>query len=165
MEIRSVPGFLTYLERIRARTRAVVVCIPEDDLEWRYTGGMFSFGDLVRHIGAIERDMFAENVAGRTSRYAGCGRELADGFELVLAYFDRTHAETLGIIGGLSDADLLGRCTTPGGAEIAVWKWLRAMVEHEIHHRGQLYTYMAMRGHPAPTLFGLTEPQVRARGR
>ena len=32
--------------------------------------------------------MFAENAAGRPSRYAGCGRELADGYDAVLAYLE-----------------------------------------------------------------------------
>lgn len=33
------------------------------------------------------------------------------------------------------------RCLTPGGAELPVGKWLRAMVEYEVHHRGQFYLY------------------------
>ena len=39
----------------------------------------------------------------------------------------------------LPDADLANRCTTPDGASISLWKWLRAMVEHEAHHRGQIF--------------------------
>jgi DinB family len=35
-------------------------------------------------------------------------------------------------------------------------------VEHEIHHRGQLYLLLAMCGVPTPPLYGLTEEQVRA---
>ena len=48
--------------------------------------GAFTFGDLIRHLATIERYMYAETVAGRPSRYPGCGRELADGYEAVLAY-------------------------------------------------------------------------------
>ena len=53
------------------------------------------------------------------------------------------------------------KCLTPAGAPIHVWKWLRAMVEHEIHHRGQLYIYLGILGLPSPPLYGLTSEQVK----
>jgi uncharacterized damage-inducible protein DinB len=43
-------------------------------------------------------------------------------------------------------------------------KWLRAMVEHEVYHRGQLYLYLGLLGVPTPPLYGLTSEQVRAGG-
>ncbi len=46
-----------------------------------------------------------------------------------------------------------------------VWKWLRLMVEHEIHHRGQLYEMLGQMGVETPPLYGLTEPEVRERSR
>jgi uncharacterized damage-inducible protein DinB len=44
--------------------------------------------------------------------------------------------------------------TTPVGAEITAWKWLRAMCEHEAHHRGQLSLYLRMLGVEPPPIFG-----------
>ncbi len=52
-----------------------------------------------------------------------------------------------------SDA-LQRRVTTPVGAEITAWKWLRAMCEHEAHHRGQLALYLRMLGLDPPPIFG-----------
>ena len=163
MEIRSVKQFLEYWDNVRARTRRVVVCIPPERLEWSHRDGAFTLGDLVRHLATIERFMYAETVAGRPSRYPGCGRELADGYEAVVAYFDRLDAEATSIIGALSDADLERKCHTPAGIAITTWKWLRAMVEHEVHHRGQIYLMLGMLGVPAPPIFGLTSEEVRAR--
>lgn len=37
------------------------------------------------------------------------------------------------------------------------------MVEHEVHHRGQLYQMLGMLSVATPPLFGLTSEQVRAR--
>ncbi len=68
------------------------------------------------------------------------------------------------IFSRLSDADLQRKCPTPAGAEIRTAKWLRAMVEHEIHHRGQLYLYLGMLGVPTQPIFGLTSEQVRSVG-
>jgi uncharacterized damage-inducible protein DinB len=102
-------------------------------------------------------------VAGRPSRYPGCGRELADGYPAVLEYFDGLDAEAKAIIGALTDADLVRKCQTPAGTPITAWKWLRAMVEHEAHHRGQIYLMLNLLQVPAPPLFGLTSEEVRAR--
>ena len=163
MEIRSVAQFLEYWTSVRGRTRRVVECIPAERLEWSHRAGAFTLGDLVRHLAAIERFMYAETVAGRPSRYQGCGRELADGYEAVLAYFDRLDDEAKAIIGSLTDADLARKCQTPAGVAITTWKWLRAMVEHEVHHRGQIYLMLNMLEVPTPPLYGLTSEEVRAR--
>jgi uncharacterized damage-inducible protein DinB len=163
MEIRSVKQFLEYWDSLRSRTRRVVTCIPPERIEWTYRVGAFTLGDLVRHLATIERYMYAETVAGHPSRYAGCGRELADGYEAVLAYFDRLDDEARAIIGALSDPDLERKCQTPAGAAITTWKWLRSMCEHEAHHRGQIYLMLNMLEVATPPLYGLTSEEVRAR--
>lgn len=165
MEIISMPAFLAYHENVRTRTLRVVNVIPPEHIEWAPRPGAFTFGDVVRHLGAIERYMFAENVLGRPSRYPGHGRELADGREAVLAYLERTHRESVEIFRSLEPDDLQRRCTTPGTASIPVWKWLRSMTEHEIHHRGQLYLMLGLLGVPTPPLYGLTSEEVRERSR
>ena len=165
MLVRDVPSFLDYWERIRARTRNVVDCIPPERLEWTYREGKFTLGDLVRHLAGIERYMYAENVRGLPSRYPGHGRELADGPDPVREYFERSHREAVDIFATLSNSDLERPCVTPAGTPIPIGKWLRAMVEHEVHHRGQIYLYLAMLEVPTPPLYGLTEEQVRERSR
>ena len=163
MIISRIEDFLSYVDSVRGRTRRVVQTIPPDQIEWTHRDGAFTLGGLVRHIGSAERYMFAETARGNVSTYPGHGRDLADGYEAVLAYFDRTHAEALDIYRSLTPEVLSGRCTTPAGTSITTWKWLRAMVEHEIHHRGQLYLMLGMLGVKTPPLYGLTEEQLRER--
>ena len=163
MEIRSIEQFLEYWEGVRGRTRRVIACIPPDRLEWTYRPDRFTLGDVVRHLATIERYMYAETVAGRPSRYPGCGRELAEGYAETCRYFEALHAESVAIFRGLSDVDLGRKCLTPAGTPITTWKWLRAMVEHEAHHRGQLYLMLGMLDVPTPPLYGLTSEEVQKR--
>jgi uncharacterized damage-inducible protein DinB len=163
MEIQTINPFLDYFEKIRERTLRVINCVPPENIEWTYKEGKFTFGDVIRHLATIERFMYAENVQLKPSRYPGHGRELADGYDNVLQFMNRLHSESIEIFRGLSDADLQRKCVTPGGAPIATWKWMRAMVEHEIHHRGQIYLYLGVLGVPAPPLYGLTSEEVRER--
>jgi uncharacterized damage-inducible protein DinB len=154
---------VSYIDRVRERTMRVVACIPPDQLEWTYAPGKFTCGDICRHLAAIERWMFAENALVRPSRYPGHGRELADGCDAVAAYMRTMHDESMAIFRALSEEDLVRKTVTPGGAELRVWKWLRNMTEHEIHHRGQLYLYLGMLGIATPPMYGLTEEEVKAR--
>jgi uncharacterized damage-inducible protein DinB len=165
MEINSIGPFLDYYNKIRARTMNVIKCIPADKIDWRYKEGKFSFADIIRHLAGIERFMYAETVSGRPSRYSGHGKELADGYENVIAYFNRLHEESLEIFRKLTDEDLKKRCHTPEGTSITVWKWLRAMIEHEIHHRGQIYLYLGMLDIATPPIFGLTSEEVVQRSK
>jgi len=163
MEIKTVAPFLEYYEKLRERTLRVVKCIPPEKLEWTYKEGKFTLGDLIRHLAAMERFMFAENVQFKNSRYPGHGKELAEGYDNVLAFMSKMHREAMEIFRRLSEEDLQKKCMTPNGTPITVWKWLRAMTEHEIHHRGQIYLYLGMLGVPTPPLYGLTSEEVLSR--
>jgi uncharacterized damage-inducible protein DinB len=151
-----------YFDTIRFRTRRVAVLVPREEIEWRARDGAFSFGDLIRHLGAVERFMFAENAQCRPSRYPGHGPELAAGYDDVIAYLDRMHEESMTIFRALTPSNLEAKCATPAGTKITVWKWMRAMIEHEVHHRAQIYMMLGLIGVATPPLFGLTSEEVRA---
>jgi uncharacterized damage-inducible protein DinB len=164
MEIRTIEPFLKYFGNVRERTMRVARCIPPDKIDWSYAPRKFTLGDLLRHIAVAERYMFAENAEGMTSRYTSHGKELADGFENILTFMEKLHAESMEIFSRFTGDDLQRKCNTPGGGEIQVGKWLRSMVEHEVHQRGQIYLYLGILGVPTPPLYGLTSEEVRARG-
>ena len=163
MEIRDPGEFLNYFKKVHQRTMHVVRAIPPDQVDWRFRADKFTLGDLVRHIATANRDIFLEVALGRPSCYAGCGKELAAGFEEIIEFSERLHREAVETLSGFSSEHLNLLCVTPDGARITTWKWLRAMIEHEIHHRGQIYIYLSMLEAPTPPLYGLTSEQVLAR--
>jgi uncharacterized damage-inducible protein DinB len=163
MEITSIGPFLAYLDRVHERTRRVIECVRDDDLEWEAAPGRMTAGDLIRHLATTERYMYAETVHGRPSAFPGHGRALADGLGATKGFYDRLHAEARELFAELTDDRLREKCLTPAGSPITVGKWLRAMLEHEAHHRGQLYLILGMRGVPTPPIFGLTAEQLRER--
>lgn len=163
MAAQTISEFLGYWEKVRQRTLRVVAAIPDEKYDWSYQAGKFSFADIIRHLAAIERYMYAENAQLKPSAYPGHGKELADGPANVRAFMERMHRDSMEIFSRLSEDDLNSKCVTPGGTPITVWKWLRAMVEHEVHHRGQIYLYLGILGIPTPPIYGLTSEQVRER--
>lgn len=161
MEITSVQSFIDYYEKVRARTLRLIEVVPPEHLDFSYKPGKFTIGDQIRHIAAIERYMYGETISGRKSAYQGCGKELADGYDNILAFFNEMHRQTIEVISGLSDEDLNRKCLTPPGNEISIWKWLRAMIEHEIHHRGELYIYLNLLDVKTPQIYGFSAEEVQ----
>jgi uncharacterized damage-inducible protein DinB len=157
----TMEGFLKHFNNVRQRTRRVAECIPADRVEWAPREGMFTPGDLVRHIAVTERYIWAETVHNRPSRYVSHGPELAHGKEGVLAFLDRMHEEAVALFRALPPEAMTDKCLTPAGVPLVTWKWLQMMTEHEAHHRGQLYTSLGFLGVPTPSLFGLTSQAVQ----
>jgi uncharacterized damage-inducible protein DinB len=155
--------FLKYFTKVHQRTMNVISAIPPDKVDWGFRPDKFSLGDLVRHIATSNRYIFIEVAQGKPSRYAGCDKHLAPSYDEIVAFTEKLHRESVDIISAFSPDDLNRRCTTPDGASIPTWKWLRSMVEHEIHHRGQIYIYLSLLETPAPPIYGLTSEQVRER--
>jgi uncharacterized damage-inducible protein DinB len=163
MEIRTASSFLDYYEKIRERTMRVVRCVPADRIDWTCRPGHWTLGDLCRHIALVESETFGECLQGRPSRYQDCGPAHGAALDEVVELMERLHRETTGMIARFSDEDMQAKCTSPAGVPITRWKLLRALTEHEIHHRGQLYVYLGILGVPTPSLFGLTERELAAR--
>lgn len=161
MEIKTIEGFLDYYQRTKDATRRLIRVIPPDKMDFAYLSGKFTVADLIRHIAAIERHVFAEIALGNRPAYKGCGPELADGYDEVVAYYNRMSEESAAIFNALTSEDLVRKVTTMNGTETELGSFLRALFVHEIHHRGALYIYLNMIGVETPPVFGITEEQVK----
>ncbi|MFX0062114.1 MAG: DinB family protein [Candidatus Hermodarchaeota archaeon] len=161
MQIITINSFLDYYNKIRKRTLRVIASIPEDKMEWSPKPEKMTFGDIIRHIATIERYMYGETVQGKKSKYPGYGKELSTDYPTVVDFMNTLHKESLEIFSKLSPERLQQKCLTPADTPITIWKWLRAMVEHEIHHRGHIYANLGYLGVKTPPIFGLTSEEVR----
>jgi uncharacterized damage-inducible protein DinB len=159
----ELSSFLEYWPSVRKRTRRLLPLIPADRLEWTPGPGRWSLGDTARHLAGIERWMYAETMHGRPTRYPGHGPELAGTLDAVIALHDRCHAESMALFHALSPEQWTGKSITAAGTSITTWKWARAMIEHEAHHRGQMYLTLGLLDVPTPPIFGLTEQEVVAK--
>lgn len=160
MEIKSINAFLSYYEKTRQVTLRVIQVIPPDKIDWSYMPGKFTIGDMVRHIAAIERWVFAEVALNNKSAYKGCGKELADGYENTISYFNQMTEQSVQIFKTLKDEDLTKQVKTLDGKDIELGSFLRALFLHEIHHRGALCIYLNLLNVETPAIIGLKEEDV-----
>jgi len=156
----KVNQFLKRYDSIRRRTLNLIEVVQPEHLDFAYKEGKFTIADQIRHIAAIERYLFAETIAGRKNVYSGCGENLAKGLENIIEFLDQSHLESIQIFKELQDHDLEERCFTPTGHGVKKGKWLELLLEHEIHHRAELYLYLNMLSVKTPPMYGLTAEEV-----
>jgi uncharacterized damage-inducible protein DinB len=160
MEITNIKSFVDFYERTRETTVRFIHAIPPDKIDWTYLPGKFTFGDVIRHIAAVERHVFAETILNGKLNYSGCGKDLADGYDNILLYFHQMHHESMAIVNQLSDADLQKTVTAANGKNVSIANYLRALIVHEMHHRGGIAIYLGLIGIQAPPVFGLREEDL-----
>ncbi len=150
----DVKGFAEYWDAVARRTRQVVTAIPPDQFDWVPRPGEFTFGDLARHI-ASSRRMNIMRVIERRHVYPGHDRVLAPSLAEALSYLDTTTSEVRRGLQTLTNADLERQMVASDGVAYPVWRFLVAMIEHEVHHRSQLCCYLSQISVAPPALFGL----------
>lgn len=165
MEVNTIETFLNYYKKTREITNQFIQVIPNDKIDWSYASNKFTIADLVRHIAAIERNVFAEAILEKPICYKSCGKDLADGYDNVVNYFNEMHKQSMQIFKSLKDRDLTRKIVSLDGNEVMMGNFLRALIVHEIHHRGALSIYLNILGVKTPTILGFTEEQVRMKSK
>ena len=143
-------------------TRRVLERVPDADLAWKPHDKSFSMGQLAGHIANLP------NWVGTTLDAAGF--DLAElgprgvppaSVAQVLQTFDANVKAARAKIDGQPDPAFFAPWTLKNGGE-EVFTMPRAAVlrnfvmNHIIHHRGQLTVYLRLRNVPLPSIYGPT---------
>lgn len=113
----------------------------------------------MRHI-ASARLMFLGIFEHGSWTYTGHDRSKGATIDDISDYLEACQIKlTEGLLKIGNDA-LSKNVLTLHGHEVSVWRILMAIPEHEIHHRGQISTYLQMNKIDPPQIFGLKIEQV-----
>jgi len=141
--------FVSNWNRIHKDTSRTLRAAPDDKLEWRPKEDMFTMRELVGHIPQAEVVLVRSALAGSTQKIPFdfsnlSATEIAD-------TFDTHHAELVAEVSKLTAEQLKEEVEFHGRSlRRGVLLWF--MTEHEIHHRGQLFTYYRLAGIEPPNL-------------
>jgi len=142
---------LSNWERIHKRTLRLIKVAPDDRYDWKPTDSAMTLGELVNHL--YQSDLgFADALA--TGAYPSAPPSFTNTAELVAAY-SASHAAGVEKVRAIP-AEAGEETIAPFGPKSAMPRQalLAIALEHEIHHRGQLYVYLRMLGCEVPALFG-----------
>ena len=156
MDFREV--FLKNKEVIRRRTRQVADMLQPGRFAWRPEHEALSVGEMLRHLWVSEEGVRRVALDDNFSYYE---TRIPKGLRAVLgapttleqeiAALERVHAETLAAVAAVPDRMFEEERSHEGlGYRRKVYVILMGILEHEIHHRAQLMTYLRILGTPVP---------------
>ena len=154
-----------------ANTRKALERIPEDKMSWKPDPKSMTLGRLAGHVAelpnwavmTVTTDSLDINPGGQRAFEA----LVATSRSQLLAEFDKNVASARAAIAGASDHDLMQdwQLLSDGQVILSMPKAavLRTMVmNHIIHHRGQLMVYYRLNGVPVPGMYGPSADEGQA---
>lgn len=163
----ELDDLIEHLERYRATTLQVFDLVEDPDLSWRPAPDRFSLGQQLLHIAQAE-DRFAHGLFEGDWSYerVRLPTKVPSRDELK-AFFHEVRAYTRSKLAALEPADLARIVSTPDMPEFTLRSYLWFILEHELHHRGQVWGYLRTMGH-TPPFYALPlplgeRPDIRAR--
>ena len=158
--MRLIDPSIMELDREASSTRKMLERVPEGKNEWAPHPKSMTLGKLATHVATLPR-------------WAGFLREDAFDIDLnavgtpppppttagLVALFDKTIADAKSVLSGLDDVRAMGLWTlSMKGKTVFVMPRLavvRMMIlNHSVHHRGQLSVYLRLLDVPVPGMYG-----------
>lgn len=158
--IASVAEFVRYFEGVRRRTLVAVDRLTPALLDWRPRPGEWTCGDIVRHLAGAERFFVTKVLEDRWTDDLDPGPPLTP--DATRARLATVHHEQMERLAALSDDRLQQGLADLDAGTVRAWRFLMAMVEHEVHHRSQLDSYLSAAGAEPPQLYGYRMEDVLA---
>jgi uncharacterized damage-inducible protein DinB len=144
-------------------TRRVLERVPEADLAWKPHDKSFSLGQLAGHVANIPHWVGAivQNTVFDVASAGDTRPKLPESVASILSQFDKNVAAARGDVAGMSDSEFFVPWTFKNNDQIMFTMpraaALRSFVmNHLIHHRGQLTVYLRLKNVPLPSVYGPT---------
>lgn len=150
MSQNEMANFTETWDRVHKQSIKVMKVAPSDKFDWRPVSSAMPLGDLMRHLPLGERFITCVILQ---KELAEIDFNALKTTEEVITAFDSSHEECKQALGALTESEL-GESIDFAGRSVPRRALLQMLCEHEIHHRGQLYTYVRIAGVVPPALFG-----------
>ncbi len=148
----NMDSLVSNWRRIHKQTTKIMAAAPNDKYDWKPADSAMTLGELMNHLWIAEAGLVIAAKTGVFPKEAP--PKIKDTAELIAA-FDKTHEEAIATAQAFTPEEL-AETVAPFGPDKAMPRsvLLNLTLEHEIHHRGQLYTYLRIAGCECPALFG-----------
>lgn len=140
-------------------TRRLLERVPEDKFDWRPHPKSYSMIELATHVatipswGAPTLTQTELDLGGPTQNTVAPSR--AD----LVSRFDKSVADTRAALVGKTDAEMMVVWSLKNNGQTvftmpraAVWRGF--VLNHMVHHRGQLSVYLRLNEVPVPAMYG-----------
>ena len=153
-----ITALLQEFENEAITTRRVLERVPADKLEWRPHPKSMSLGVLALHV-AASPGVICGWAAEDITQFKGDPTPTPASTDEILAAHDQSVTASKDILGKIGDAGLERIWTGKAGDKTVMAMPKAALVRaivmnHWIHHRGQLSVYLRLLDVPVPSIYG-----------
>ena len=159
--ISSVAAFVRYFDGVRRRTVVAVDRVGPLLAGFKPKSDEWTCAEIVRHLAGAEKFFVTKVVDDRFTTDLELGPPEA--WAVTRARLDDVHRAEMNRLAALPDARLVQKVPDLDGGQVSAWRFLMAMVEHEVHHRSQLDSWLALAGAEAPQIYGYRMEDVVAK--
>jgi len=154
-----VDHLLPEFDHEMATTRKLLERVPEDRLSWKPHAKSYSLGQLAQHVANIPfwGQLTLEQSELDLAAYPTLA-ELGSRAAILQLFEDKASATRKALL-GKTDAELLAPWSLKRGDEkmftmpkATVWRSF--VMNHLVHHRGQLSVYLRQQDVPLPSMYG-----------
>jgi uncharacterized damage-inducible protein DinB len=152
-------GLLPEFDREMTITRKLLERVPEERFSWKPHPKSMSLVELATHLavlpgwGAVTLTQSEIDLGGPNTNTPATSR--GD----LLARFDKNVSDTRAALVGKSDAEMMALWSLKNNGQTlftmpkaAVWRGF--VLNHLVHHRGQLSVYLRLNDVPVPSMYG-----------
>jgi uncharacterized damage-inducible protein DinB len=156
-------GLLPEFDHEMGTTRRLLERTPEAEFAWKPHDKSFSLGQLAAHIANIPHwcDAILQNTVFDVTTVNDTRPKTPPSIASLLEQFDKTVATARAGLASTSDAELLTPWTFKNGDHVVftmprIGAIRSFIMNHLIHHRGQLSVYLRLKNVPLPAIYGPT---------
>jgi len=144
-------------------TRAVIEAIPQTNQDYRPDPHSKTAMELAWHIAAAEHRFYSGIVAGAFDFSPNHRPEHVQTGPQIAQWFGESFAKNSEQLSKLSADQLLKSIDFRGLFQHPAVTYLNFALNHSIHHRGQLSTYLRAMGSKVPAIYGESYDSAAAR--
>ena len=155
----TISLLLMELEQESQTTRRLLDLLPEDKLAWRPHQKSMTLGQLAMHLAMIPGAIASVVQADSFDVSANQMPPQPESRAQVVEAFEKSQAEAVEKLGEFDDAALAKMWSAKKGSRTvtmlprgAVIRFI--LLNHLIHHRGQLSVYLRLLDVPLPSIYG-----------
>jgi uncharacterized damage-inducible protein DinB len=156
-------GLLPEFDHEMGTTRRLLERTPEAEFAWKPHDKSFSLGQLAGHIANIPNwcDAILQNTVFDVATVTDTRPKLPESIASLLTQFDKTVVTARAGLASTGDAEMLTPWTFKNGDHVVFTMPRIAAIRsfimnHLIHHRGQLSVYLRLKNVPLPAIYGPT---------
>ncbi len=144
---------LPTIEREHATTAKVLAAVPADRVDYRPDPKSMSGGDLAWHIASAEQYFMTGVIDGEFPTTMD-RPESVDTPQAIVAWYKEQFAANLARLKQLTGDELVRIVSFHGKFPLPAIGFVQLMMNHSIHHRGQLSAYLRPMGAKVPSIYG-----------